>query len=114
MTVTNARIGFYLGLLAFPLVALAQGNQLENPLSGVSTIWEFLDKIMDFLVKVAIPIIIFFLIWAGFKFVTAGGNEKDLAEAKQTIKYVLIGAAIILSARILTAVLVATVGQVTG
>ncbi len=94
-----------------------EGNEpvyLENPLSETNTIWEFFDKLMDAIVKIAAPVIVFFLILAGFKFVTAGGNKEKISGAKKTFGYVVFGAVIILAARIITAILVATVGTITG
>lgn len=87
---------------------------LENPLQGTNTVFQFFEKFIDALVLLAIPVIVLFIILAGFKFVTAGGSQEKLKGAKKMITYVVIGTIIILAARILTSILMATVTSVRG
>ena len=42
------------------------------------------------------------MLYAGFKWMTAGGNEENVKEAQSTIKYAVIGLLIILSAYAIT------------
>ena len=47
---------------------------------------------------VAVPIIIFFLIFAGFSYLTAGGNPEEIKKATRMFTYTIIGAVLILGA----------------
>lgn len=97
---------------------------LENPLTadcppgdedcGIDNILELAVAIMDAITYIAIPLLIFFIILAGFKFVTAGGNPEKIKEAKRMFLYVLIGAAIILGAQIIARLLCETIAAISG
>jgi hypothetical protein len=54
---------------------------------------------------IAIPIIIIFLILAGFKFVMARGNSSEIEEARQALLYALIGGVLILGSVAITQIL---------
>lgn len=81
---------------------------LENPLK-VDTITEFLQLILDLLLIFAVPVIVFFIIYSGFLFVTAQGNDTQLSKAKTALLWTVIGGVIVLGANVLLDVLVNTV-----
>ncbi len=56
-----------------------------------------------------VPIAVLAIIYSGFLFVTAGGNDGKLKEAKEKFYCVLIGIAILLGAEILSKVIENTV-----
>lgn len=85
--------------------------QLENPLSGVSTISEFVKKILDVVLTIGIPIVALAIIYSGFLFVAARGNTEKLSQAKKTFLYTIIGAAVLLGAWLLAQVLSETITQ---
>ena len=74
------------------------GVQLRNPLAGVSSIPDLLAAVLNVIIIIAIPIIIFFLMLAGFKYVTARGNPSTISEASQALLYAIIGGVLILGA----------------
>ena len=88
-------------------IAVSAQPKLDNPLTSDSILC-FIDDIIGALTYLAIPIIVLFIIVSGFKFVTAGGNESDLQDAKQMALYTLVGAAIILGADLISSVLINT------
>ena len=55
--------------------------KFSNPL-GASTIMELINRVIDILVALGIPIAVLFLVYAGFLFVTARGDQKQLGTAK--------------------------------
>lgn len=71
---------------------------LQNPLANISTIPDLLAAILQVMVIIAIPIIIFFIIMAGFKYVTARGNAKQIEEASRALLYAIIGGVLIIGA----------------
>jgi uncharacterized membrane protein YjfL (UPF0719 family) len=59
---------------------------------------EFIDLLINIVQAVGIPALVVAIIYAGYKLVTAGDNEKQITDAKIWIATSLIGAAIVLSA----------------
>ena len=96
-------------------VAFAQG-EYPNPVKilgadgqAVKDIPSFLLLLVDLVFLIATPIIVVFIIYAGFLFVTAGGNEAQVTKAKTVILWTLIGAAVLLGAKVIAAAIQATV-----
>jgi len=92
-------------LLFFTKVAHAETRTLDNPLSGVSDIPELLAAIVNVLLVIAVPIVVFFLIYAGFNYVTAQGNPEKIKTASRSILYALIGAVIVFGAFAISSIL---------
>lgn len=86
---------------------------IENPLQA-ENITQLFAAIIDVVLVFAIPIIVFFIIYAGFLYVTARGNESTIQKAHMALLYALIGGLLILGARVLIDVVKGTVEQVTG
>lgn len=90
-------------LIFYTHIVLAQPT---NCLSGCQvpkysifdSIEEFLDKLAWFIASVAFPIAGIALIWAGIKFLIARGDESQIREAKENLKWAIIGAFIALGA----------------
>jgi len=104
-------------LLIFPLhkIGAESVNEtitLKNPLGSTNSIPDLITKILnDIITPIGSVIIVFFIIYAGFLFVKAQGNEKELEEAKNILKYVVIGAAVILGANLIAAVISGTINN---
>lgn len=81
---------------------------LTNPLKSAS-IQEFLLKIIDVLLVFALPIIILYIMYSGYLFVTAAGNSEKIAGAKNALLWSVIGGVIILGARLIISVIQGTV-----
>ncbi len=90
-------------ILLKPLNLLAQGSPdpslqttFPNPLKTNDLIG-FIELIIN---NVVLPIgsvvVVFFIIFTGFLFVTAGGNEEKLKTAKSALLWTIVGAAILL------------------
>ena len=79
-------------------------ERLRNPLQSTTFI-ELIDRLLTALIYIAIPIAVVALVYTGFKFVMSQGNEKELTDAKRNLKYVLIGITIIISARVIIAII---------
>lgn len=91
----------FLAFVAFtPSISSAQcdpSKGLCNPIS-YDTINDFIKAILEGALKIGMPIIALAIIYSGFLFVFAQGNESKLKEAKNALLYSLIGAAILLGA----------------
>ena len=70
-------------------------NEICNPL-GVNTFIELLEKILKWIVIVSAPVAAIMIIVGGIKYMSSGGKQDKLEEAKKTITWALVGYAIIL------------------
>lgn len=68
--------------------------QLNNPLE-VGSIKELLVGILQIVMTLAIPIVVLFIIYAGFMYVTARGNAEQIKKATSALTYAVIGGVLI-------------------
>ena len=88
-------------------------THIENPLGdSVSDIPSFIEKILRFILTLAVPIVALAIIYTGFLFVTALGNSEKLKKAKQALVYTLIGAALLLGAFVIAEAIQGTVKEI--
>lgn len=87
--------------------------QLENPIPSITTIGGFVEILLNIVLTIGIPIVAFFIILSGFRFVTARGNPEALGEAKRMLLYSLIGGALLLGAWVLAEAIQNTVNLIT-
>lgn len=71
--------------------------QFKNPIA-FNDIQDLLVAILNVIIIIAVPIIVFFLIYAGFLYVTARGNPETIQQASRALLYGVIGGVIILGA----------------
>jgi hypothetical protein len=72
-------------------------ESFKNPLSFTS-ITDMIVAILNIVIIISTPIVVFFLIYAGFMYVTAQGNPEKLKVASTALLYGIIGGVIILAA----------------
>ena len=89
-----AIIAFFTPLFMLYAATCKQGT-ICNPIN-VTSINDFVLKILQGVVKIGIPIIALAIIYSGFLFVSAQGNDEKLTKAKNALLYSVIGAAILL------------------
>jgi hypothetical protein len=70
---------------------------LKNPIK-VDSIQELLIILLNLVIILATPIVVLFIILAGFKYVTARGNPNQIQEATQALTYAVIGGVLIIGA----------------
>lgn len=73
------------------------GLVLENPIRA-NNIQELLSAIIEIVIYIGMPVIAFFIILAGFRFVTARGDKGKIASARDALLNAIIGSAIVLGA----------------
>lgn len=100
-----------------PVAAFAQdcggSTCLQNPLK-FSSIERFIEGVLQALVMVALPIIVAFIVYAGFKYIMARGSVSGIQEAHRNFTYVIIGTILILGAWVLATLIGGTVSQLLG
>jgi hypothetical protein len=78
---------------------------LENPLNGIDSIEGLLVAILNIIMILMVPVIVFFIIYAGFKYVMAQGNASQVEEATRALTYAIIGGVLILAALAITEII---------
>ncbi|MBY0537853.1 hypothetical protein K2P47_00455 [Patescibacteria group bacterium] len=71
---------------------------LENPLNNINSIDALLVAILNIIMVLMVPVIVFFIIYAGFKYVMAQGNASQVEEATRALTYAVIGGVLVLGA----------------
>lgn len=100
-----ARVGASATVLATPAISLAQFNDasvnsLRDLLSPVQieaqpSLVGLVVTVLNFLIFVAAIIAIFYLIWAGIKYITASTVKEEAEKARQAIYNAIIGIVVI-------------------
>ena len=68
--------------------------EFRNPIAFPS-IQEMLLAILNVVMIIATPVVVFFIIFAGFTYVTARGNPEKIQQATKALTYGVIGGVII-------------------
>ena len=68
---------------------------LRDPLGG-KTIFEILNRVIGYMIKIGAPIVALMVIYGGFLILTAGDKPEQVTNGKNTILYAAIGYAIII------------------
>jgi len=82
---------------------------LQNPLKACS-FTDLIDNILTFLFNIAIVVLPIMVVFAGFMFLTAGGNPSQVGKARDLLLWTMVGFGVILLARGLTEVLRKIIG----
>jgi len=77
----------------------ANNITLINPLGAGTNLMTLLGDIMNFVVNIGAVAIILMLVYVGFLFATARGNETKLTTARQALLWTVVGALILLGAK---------------
>jgi hypothetical protein len=91
-----------------PRPSSGDSAKLTNPLKSQS-IEEFLLKIIDVLLVFALPIIVLYIMYAGYLFVTAQGDSGQVSEARSALLWAVVGGVIILGAKVIVTVIQNTI-----
>jgi len=79
--------------------------------SRAGTVYEFITQVLGVVVQIGVPIAVFFIIYGGFLFVTAGGSEEKIKTAKNTLVWALIGSGVLLGAWVIALAVESTLKQ---
>ena len=95
-------------------VGTTPGVGLVNPLNvGNCTpdtcLMVFLNKILDFVIQIGTIVVILMMVYIGYLFVTARGNDAKITEARQALLWTVVGALILIGAKAISTGIEATV-----
>ena len=87
--------------------------KITNPLGdkSIDSLPALIALILDVTVKILSPIIVLVIIWTGFRYIKAQGNATEITEVHKSLMWVLIGAAVILGAKVIALALQGTISQ---
>lgn len=80
---------------SLPLLAFTYPNPLVDE---ASTLAGFIKLILEMVFNVGVLILGMMLVYSGYLFITARGNEQQLSRAKKNFVWVLMGGALLLGA----------------
>lgn len=130
---TKIQYLYYLVIFFFPLILLGAQHgsntnpggggtntnpngiiTLQNPLNGSGDLAAFIQTVInDIVLPVGGVVVVIFVIYSGFKFVIARGNEQKLAEAKRNLLWVFIGTAVLLGSWVISQAIGSTINSIT-
>lgn len=119
MKLLSARKYFFsiaAALLLLPLSyvhAADATSGLTNPLGDTKDLSTLLTKILAGVVQIGGVVVTLMLVYCGFLFVVAQGNEEKIREARTALLWTVIGALVLLGAAALQAVIASTVTSLT-
>jgi hypothetical protein len=106
----------------FPLITLADGEQVCNPNSGVlcnplkpglNSVPALFEAVLAIAAQIGAIFIVVGIIYTGFLFVTARGNQEELSKAKKAFTYTIIGAILVLGAWSFSVAIKSTIDAIT-
>jgi len=84
---------------------------IYNPLNATD-FPTLLQDIIQVLIRLGIPVIVFMIIYAGFLYVTARGNPEQISKAHTTLLWTLVGAAVLLGSMVIAKVVQTTIDSI--
>lgn len=107
-TIVSLGIVFLPTLLGTTHVCMAESTSLINVIKAPD-IQTFLKKVIDVLLVFAVPLIILFIMYAGYLFVIAQGNPSKIEEARSALLWAVVGGVIVLGANVIYGVINGTI-----
>lgn len=84
---------------------------LKNPLKA-KTVSQLLVIILEVARDLGFIVAIFFIVYSGFLFVTARGNDQKLERAKKAFLWAIVGTAVLLGAQVFATIIQSTVNEI--
>jgi hypothetical protein len=85
------------------------GGSLTNPLNSINSLPELLTAILKGVVEIGAIFLTLMIVYVGFLFVAARGNEEKIRSARDALMWTVIGGLILLGAEAISLVIQATV-----
>jgi len=85
---------------------------IDNPIS-VNSIPDLIQKVLEGLIKIGIPLLVVMIVYSGFLYLFARGEPAKITAAHEMLKYTLIGGAILLGAWALAQLIHTTLIEIT-
>ncbi|MCX6735462.1 MAG: pilin [Candidatus Parcubacteria bacterium] len=90
-------------------------NLAAEPITpNIHSLPEFIQSVLRILLQIGVPVATFFILYSGFLFLTAQGNETKLTSAKNAFLWAVIGTAVLFGSWLLANAIVGTIAQIGG
>lgn len=95
-----------------PAGAPIANGKFSNPFGGsINNITDILNPLIDLIINIGAIVVVFFIIFAGFKMVMAQGDPGKINDAKKMLFWTIIGGLILLGSKVLAEVIRSTVQE---
>lgn len=92
----------------------SSGGPITNPLGNVNDINTLITKLLEIVIQIGLPVIALAIVYTGFLFIKARGSDTEIKKAKDTLLWVVIGAAVILGAFVIQKAICGTINNLGG
>lgn len=87
-------------------------DKIQNPLGNSNAdLYTFIVSVLGVVTKLGAVVVVMAIIYVGFLYVTARGNEEQVSKAHSALTWTVVGAAILLGAQVLAEVIKNTITQ---
>lgn len=93
-----------------PVSTDSDGGGLTNPLNNINSLPDFMNAILDAVVTIGSIILTLAIVYVGFLFVQAQGNDEKIKSARSALMWTVIGGLVLLGARTVGLVITSTIG----
>ncbi|MBP7741358.1 MAG: hypothetical protein KA104_01535 [Candidatus Pacebacteria bacterium] len=83
---------------------------LTNPLNNINSLPEFMNAILDAVIQIGTIVLTLAIVYVGFLFVQAQGNEEKIKSARSALLWTVIGGLVLLGAKTVGLVISSTIG----
>ena len=87
-------------------------GRLQSPLKDVGGINGLIAALLEVVVFVLAPIAVLFIMYAGFKYVTARGDASKVQEATKALTWAVVGTAVLIGASVISGIIEGTIEEV--
>lgn len=91
---------------------ISQGTTETAKLDNINDIWIIVMNIVQWLIIAGGYVSLYFIIWSGFKYITAAGDPQKVTAAKNTITNAVIGLIIVLASVAIVRTIQAGIGGI--
>ncbi len=78
-------------LAVFPVAVFALAEVQQPGQNGITSVWTFFNRILNFIWPIFIGIAILMFIVAGFTFLTANGDPSKIKTAQHAVVWAMVG-----------------------
>lgn len=96
---------------SFALSAPNDGK-IGNPLGGANSLSALLEAVTNVLIQLGAIVAALAIMYGGFLYVTAQGNEEKLQKAQATVTWALVGTAVLLGSKVIFKVIDGTIREI--
>lgn len=109
----SRKASYIISTVAVAAPQIVYGATFVNPLkSGLGSFTSFMEALLRMVVYIAFPVAILFMVYSGFLFVFAQGNETQLTKAKKNFFWTLIGVTLLLGSWALASLIKGTIDPI--